>query len=256
MAIDAKYSDLIQADIDGEISAEDKRVLDEILAESEECQALHEEMAALAGSLDKLEEIEPPAHLKHVLLNMAPSKGGATPGPGPIARLLAIPALHYAGTFAAGAVVALTLVNSGQISSHAFDDMTGLVGTVANTNAVGPTLSSIAVHEAEVAGTVSLRSTGPMLILDFDLAAQGGVEVVAKYSDRSIWFNGFAQLESDGMNIAASEGLVSVQIDGKRRYAVFLNNPDDRPATIEMQFLANGELIHEENLDYRKEVGK
>ena len=134
--------------------------------------------------------------------------------------------------------------------------MTGLVGTVASTESVGPALSSISLHESEVSGTVNLRNTGPMLVLDFDLATQGEVEVLAKYSDRSIWFSGFAQTESDGMNVAASEGQVSVQISGKRRYAVFLNNPDGRPATIQMQFLANGELIHEENLDYRKEVGE
>ena len=62
---------------------------------------------------------------------------------------------------------------------------------------------------AEVAGTVTLRSTGPLLIVDFDLSALQPVEIVAGYSDKSIWFNGFAQLESTGTSIAAETGAVT-----------------------------------------------
>ena len=255
MSIDPKFSELIQADIDGEISAEDKQALEAFLADSAEGRELHESLVALTRDLDTLDELEPPTHLKHVIMNMAPTSTEPQSAPGMLERFLALPALHYAGTFAAGVVVAVTLFNSGQISSSAFDDMSGLVGTVGNSESVGPALSSIALHRNEIAGTVNLRSTGPLLVLDFDVSAQVDVEVIARYEDRSIWFNGFAQLESEGLNVAASEGLVSVQINGKRRYAVFLNNPDDRPATIEMQFLANGELIHTETLDYRAKVG-
>jgi hypothetical protein len=250
MTIDPKYFELIQAAIDGEIDSAGREELDSFLAESEEGRAVYEELATLCQSLDGMPEIEPPAHLKHVLLNMAPTRSAPSSAPGPLRRLFAGPALGYVGMFAAGVVLTLALIDSGQISRDAFDDVTGLVGTIASTEFVVPEHSVISVDKSQLAGTVTLRSTGPILIVDFDLSAREPVEIFAGYSDKSIWFNGFAQLESSGTSVAAESGAVTLQMDGKRRYAVYLNNPGQRPATINLQFMAGGEVIHEAQLDY------
>jgi hypothetical protein len=250
MTIDPKYFELIQAAIDGEIDSDGKAELDTFLAESEEGRAVYEELATLCQSLDGMPEIEPPAHLKHVLLNMAPVRSTPSPAPGPLRRLFAGPALGYVGVFAAGMVLTLALVDSGHISRDVFDDVTGLVGTIANTDFVVPEHGTVSVDKSQVAGTVTLRSAGPILIVDFDLSAREPVEIFAGYSDKSIWFNGFAQLESSGTSVAAESGAVTLQMDGKRRYAVYLNNPGQRPATINLRFMAGGEVIHEAQLNY------
>jgi len=250
MSVDQKYSNLIHADIDGEIEAEDKAELEAFLAQSEEGRALYSDLAALTSSLNELEELPPPAHLKHVILNMAPGKTSRTERQSVLQRIFPAPALGYIGVFAAGAILALTLVDSNQISTEAFDDVTGLVGTISDIEDAGPSHGTVTIEKSEVAGTVSLLSNGPMLILDFDLSAAESVQIIAKYSDQTIWFNGFAQLESSGASVAAELGTVRLEMDGKRRYAVFLNNPHGRPATIQLQFVARGELIHEANLEF------
>jgi hypothetical protein len=152
--------------------------------------------------------------------------------------------------FVAGVALTLALVDSDQISRGAFDEVTGLVGTIADSQFVVPEHGTISVDESEVAGTVTLRSTGPILIVDFDLSARQPVEIVAKYSDKSIWFNGFAQLESSGTSIAADTGAVTLNMDGKRRYAVYLNNPGMRPATIDLQFMVGDRVIHQAQLSF------
>ena len=124
MTIDPKYFELIQAAIDGEIDSAGRDELDSFLAESEEGRAVYEELATLCQSLDGMPEIEPPAHLKHVLLNMAPTRSAPSSAPGPLRRLFAGPALGYVGMFAAGVVLTLALIDSGQISRDAFDDVT------------------------------------------------------------------------------------------------------------------------------------
>jgi hypothetical protein len=250
MTIDPKYFELIQAAIDGAIDSDGKAELDAFLAESEEGRAVYEELATLCQSLDGMPEIDPPPHLRHILLNMAPTQSAQRPAPGALRRLFAGPALGYIGMFAAGVALTLALVDSGQISRGAFDDVTGLVGTIASTEFVVPDHGAISVDKSQVAGTVTLRSTGPILIVDFDLSAREPVEILAGYSDKSIWFNGFAQLESSGTSVAAEAGAVTLQMDGKRRYAVYLNNPGLRPATINLQFMAGGEVIHEAQLKY------
>jgi hypothetical protein len=212
MTIDPKYFELIQADIDGEIDDTGKAELENFLAESEDGRAVYEELETLCRSLDGLPAIDPPQHLSHVLLNQAPVKSAPQPAPGLLQGIFSGPALGYAGVFAAGVAFTLAVVDSDKISRDAFDDVTGLVGTIAEPEFSAPEHGVISVDESEVAGTVTLRSTGPLLIVDFDLSARQPVEIIADYSDKTIWFNGFAQLESTGTSIAAESGAVTLKM--------------------------------------------
>ena len=127
--------------------------------------------------------------------------------------------------------------------------MTGLVGTIAQP--VDATLASmISVDELDVAGTVSLRSAGSLLILDFDLVSEQHIDIEAGYTDPRIWFNGFAQLESEDTTISAAPRQVRLGMKGKRRYAVYLQNQGGRETTVSLRFLADGEVIHEASLEY------
>ena len=249
MATEQKYADLINADIDGEISDAEKIELQAYLDENPEGQALYDELASVCTTLDGVEQEEPPTFMRHIIMNAVPPTRDTEDSPGFLQILLATPALKYAATFAAGVFLTLSIINSSQISNRAFDDVTGLVGTVADP--IHADLEgTVAVTRPEVAGTVSLRSTGSMLILDFDLVAKDHIEIEAQYTDRTIWFNGFAQLESEGTTVSAETGLVRLGMEGKRRYAVYLHNPGGRETTVSLRFMAAGEVVHQSTLDY------
>lgn len=251
MAIDPRYIELIHADIDGEIDAAGKAELDAFLAENPEGRAAHEGMVALSRSLEEIPELDPPAHLKHVIMNMAPpAKAAAPAAPGFLERMLSTRALGYVGTFAAGVIFSLAVVSSNDISTGVFDDVTGLVGTMADSQFVAAEHDSFALNESAVAGAVVLRSKGSLLILDFDLVAHEPVEIDVRYADRTIWFNGFAQLESSGTSVAAESGEITLQLNGKQRFATFLNNPGKRATTIEIRFIAGGQVAREANLEF------
>jgi len=252
MTIDPKYFELIQADIDGEIDDAGRAELESFLADSEEGRAVYEQLETLCRSLDGMPPVEPPPHLRHVLMNQAPVRSAPQPPSGFLRRVFAGPILGYVGMFAAGVALTLALVDSTQISKGAFDDVTSLVGAIADSEFAVPEHGTVSIDKRELAGTVTLRSTGPILIVDFDLSARQPVEIVAAYSDNTIWFNGFAQLESSGTSIAAESGAVTLNMDGKRRYAVYLNNPGMRPAKIDLRFTADGQVIHEARLSFSK----
>lgn len=249
MAIEQKYTDLINADIDGEISDAEKAELQAFLDENAEGKTLYEELQSLCATLDDVEQEEPPTFMRHVIMNSVPPTKPADESPGFLRVLLATPALKYSVTFAAGVFLTLSILNSSDISDRAFDNVTGLVGTVANP--VGAELAdSVSVAGPAVAGIVSLRSAGSMLILDFDLVARDHIEIETEYTDRTIWFNGFAQLESEGTTVSAETGLVRLGMDGKRRYAVYLHNPGGRETTVSLRFMSEGEVLHSASLDY------
>ena len=250
MAIEQKYIGLINADIDGEIDHADKDELDAFLMESDEARALQVELATLCGSIESLEPESPPPHIRHVIMNSVKPTPAKAESPGFLQVLLATPALKYSATFAAGALLALTAITSDQFSNRALDDVTGLVGTISNP-INSEFLNKVAVDNSKVAGQISLRSTGPMLILDFDLVANGLVSIEVDYPGRTIWFNGFGQLESSDTSISVKAGGVSLSMEGKRRYAVYLHNEGEQLAsTVNLRFVAEGVVVHEASLNY------
>ena len=255
MAIDEKYIALINADIDGDIQPDEKTELEAFLAESEAGRALREELRSLCSTLDAADMLDAPPHLRHVIMNSLPSpKPQSSPvaeAPGFWYSLLAVPALRYTAAFAAGVIMAVAIVDSGQVQQSAFNEVTGLVGTMSDASDIAPVASTV-IHKAAVAGTITLRRADPILIIDFDLSTNGPIDIVATYDDRSVWFNGFAQLESTGTSISADGGQIRIQVDGKRRYAVYLHNSGSRKLSINLQFFSNGEPVHQAVLEYEQ----
>ena len=86
------------------------------------------------------------------------------------------------------------------------------------------------------------------MVIDFDLVSSGPVDIVADFSRGDIWFNGFAQLENPGTSVLADVGQVTLRMQGKRRYAVYLHNSSAGPATVNLKFYSAGVLLLEESL--------
>ncbi|MDJ0813960.1 MAG: zf-HC2 domain-containing protein [Woeseiaceae bacterium] len=254
MAVDSKIVELINADIDGEISPADKQELEAALAADPEAQAMHAELSGLSRALHELPDLDPPPHLKHAIMASVPGPQKEPAREGWLQSLFAAPALRYAGMFAAGALLTLSLVSSDQLSDRAFTDVTGLVGTISSEVPEGPDVQTARIDRPEVAGRVSLRSSGPLLIVDFDLVSSGPVDIEASYSDQTVWFNGFAQLESTGASVSAEAGRFTMQIDGKRRSAVFLHNAGDRDVAINLQFKSGDAVVYDTEFSYAQDA--
>jgi len=252
MTIDEKYTELINAEIDGEIQPDEKAELEAFLAESEAGRALQEELRKLCGTLDAADLLDPPQHLRHVVMNSIPTPTPVAESPGFFQSLFAVPAMRYAATFAAGVVMTFVIVDSAQIQEGALDDVATLVGTISDVGDI-PGIASTVIHKADVAGSVTLRRADAILIIDFDLSTKGPIDVIASYEDKTVWFNGFAQLESTGTSVSADDGQIRIQVEGKRRYAVYLHNSERHNLSINLEFFANGEAVHEAVLEYQQD---
>jgi hypothetical protein len=256
MEIDPKFADLINAEIDGWISPEEHVELEAYLAENDTAGAYRDELVGLCEGLDLIEPVSPPPHLKHVILDAFIASKPARQAPRQRVSkdlfndFFGVPVVRYAMSFAAGVILAYTLLSSEELSRQALDDVTNLVGTITQPESAGDigTADSIQLALNELAGSVSLKKLGDMLIIDFDLTSEGPVDIVAAFSDPDIWFNGFAQLESSGTSVAADNGRVTLHMEGQRRYALYLHDTGDGTATVNLRFYANGKLVHEGDL--------
>jgi hypothetical protein len=263
MAIEAKITALINAEIDGQISAEDQALLDRYLAENDAARTFRDELSSLCSELDAMNDVPLPADLRQPALERAGiAAKTAKPVQRPVRRgwqsilneFLSTAPLRYAVSFATGVVLTLALFSSDQISRQAFDDVTGLVGTMSEPGTTGDAtiVDRMGLTLNELAGSVSLASSGSLMILDFNLVSEKPVEIVAKFDDRDVWFNGFAQLESAGTSVIAQSGQVTVRMEGQRRYAVYLHNTGRRAAIVRLSFYASGQLLHEGELILRE----
>ena len=253
MTIEAKYVELMNADLDGEISDAERIDLAEYLEANPEAAAMQTELSELCGSLDEMGQMDPPPHLRYAILDSLQKT--AKPKPERVAsgglklrQLFAMPALRHAFTFGAGAFLTFALISSDQISDQAFDDVTGLVGTISDSVPAASGQNTIRLTSNEIAGMVSTHIAGSLNVVDFNLAAEGPVEIVAEFSNQELWFKGFAQLESDDTHILADHGQVTMHIQGRNRYALYLQHTNDVDSTVNFKFYSAGNLIHEADL--------
>ena len=79
------------------------------------------------------------------------------------ASMFTVPALRYTATFAAGVILAVAIVDSGQVQQGAFNEVTGLVGTMSDAGDIAPVDSTV-IHKAAIAGTITLRRADPNLL--------------------------------------------------------------------------------------------
>ena len=252
MSIDPKYVELMHADIDGEISSADKAALAEFVAKNPAARALHADLLAVHESLNSLPELGSPPHLKHAIMaSIGEENQAAHNAEGTfLQNVFAAPAFRYAATFVAGSILTLSLVSSDLIRQSTFDDVTGLVGTISEDVSASSGAQTTPIEHRDIAGSVTLRSSGPILIVDFDLVSSKPVDVVASYADKSVWFNGFAQLQSPGASVSAKAGHVTMQVEGKRRFALYLRSVADRDIEIRLQFMSNGEAFYQTDIGY------
>lgn len=250
MALEHEKLELINAVVDGEADDEQRRELEALLAADEEARAAHDELAELASMLNAVEAIPPPAELRYQILDACRPKTRDPGLRGLWSGIWSAPAVRYAGAFAAGAALAAVFISSDRISQTAFDDVTGLVGTISRSVDDQYGDARLTLSRNEIAGTVVSRREGPLMVIDFDLVSSGPIDIVADFSRGDIWFNGFAQLENPGTSVHADVGKVTLRMQGKRRYAVFLYNGSAGPATVNLKFFIDGRLLAEENLRF------
>ena len=68
MTIEAKYIELINSDLDGEIDDAGRAELAAYLEANPEARATQSELADLCGALDSMAQVEPPGHVKYAIM--------------------------------------------------------------------------------------------------------------------------------------------------------------------------------------------
>jgi hypothetical protein len=243
---------LINADIDGELTADEREDLDLILDSSSEARAMRAELLRLSNLLDSLPEQSPPSNLSKQILNkLAPptlasnfSLSGLFASFQPATASLA---------FAAGLLLTIGFYELSP-NSQSLGETGSMVGTMVASQPGSQDLlkNDIFLKGEGFSGTVSLRNNDGVYILNFDLDSEDMTEIEVGLDRTGLSFGGFAETRSDADKVFESVtmfgGTLRVVNQGQQQFAVFLrvNSPEQavNAGSITIDFSREGDSLN------------
>jgi len=243
---------MINADIDGELTADERDEPDVILESSVEARAMRAELLRLSNLLESLpEQLPPPELSKQILNKLAPQSRALNFS---LSGLFASFQPATAGlAFAAGLLMTVgfyELSPSGQSQS----ETASMVGTMVASQPRSPNLlkNDVLLKGDGFTGTVSLRSTDGVYVLNFDLDSENMTEITVGLDKTGLSFGGFAETRSDTdkvfETVTMSGGTLRVVNQGRQQFAVFLRviSPEQAidAGSITIDFSREGERLY------------
>lgn len=226
--IDERTLDLINADVDGELTPEQSRELDAILEASADARAMRSELLRLTNLLDNQPAVNPPADLAQNILQQIKMPEPA--GSFSLSGLFSSFQPATAGlAFAAGLLATVSFYELAPDNSPGLDTA-GMVGTmVANPENRGTDLAdSLSFSEPGVTGSVSLQTGKDVFALEFNLESTETVEIEVAFAEAGLGFGGIARAVIDHKaadeSYKVSGGTLRVVNQGRQSFTVFLLN--------------------------------
>lgn len=193
--------ELVNSDIDGELSGPERAELSRVLLADPAARALRDELARTCAALDALEPAELPAGLHESIMGalppaphrVEPKKGWA---------FLRQPTFRYAATFAGGLLVSALALQGGITRQDGLDSRE-LAGTIAS---LASDPSRIDVSLPQVHGAITLEGTAASPVVQTHLAASQPVRVIARSAGREVRLDGFVAPQDAPVEMSAGFG--------------------------------------------------
>jgi len=220
--LNERITDLIQADIDGELTDHDRAELSRALLQSQEARKFRDDMIRINGLMASIPSLDPPFGLQHKIIN-AIKLPKRVQFSARTSRWLQ-PA-SYALALAAGVVMGIGLA---QMSPRETQDLSTVVGTMLSQpeSQHGSAGESLAIRLDYVQGNIKRSYLDHAMALEFDLTSDEPVEVTIDLSGTGMRFGGFADQDfaSALEKFEVSDGKVHLRSSGNQQYVVFLRN--------------------------------
>ena len=246
-----KYIELMNKEISGEITAGERDDLHRYLREKPDARKLYRELRKTSDLLAGAGDIEPPAHLKHRIMNSVDFSRYRRKETRPVLefarrvrRLSIRPRFAYA--FATGVVVGLILYSvflTGALERHS-PDLRDLYATIGVTRDVSfRTIERVPLDLPEAEGSVALMRSADLLIFEVSLNSTQPFEVHLGYDPTEVRFNGLRPVTGGRMLSEVGEGHIAVSASGHGRFQISLTKTTESALPVDLKLLVSGEVL-------------
>jgi hypothetical protein len=186
--IEDRHIELIHAELDGELTSEQRAELSRVLLANPEARALRDELNRLFGALAQLEDAAPPRELHASVLNAIDAQ--MRPAQSVRRSWYTGPAFRYAAVFVGGLLASVILLGPGARQADG-PDVSELVGTIGGQHAAGrgAPIDRVKLDLAQVSGAVNSYQLEGQLVVELDLKASEPIEVVATHGGQTVHFS-------------------------------------------------------------------
>jgi len=256
--VDQHVQDLINASIDGEISAAEQRELDFQLDSSESVRHLDEQLRTTAKLLDELPVIEPPPYLQSSIERQVrlPADGAKRRNPRVPGQWLGSQWLRTGLALAAGVVLTVGVYEMGSrpIPTGDVENLSGTMVKKAATDQQGKLLDSILLDTEQFSGLVELRNQDDVFTLDVHLNSVDPVEVVMDIDGRGLNFDGATHTQDPEDAISVRDGAIHLASSGGNHFTVKLKGTSDlqHDEPIELDFFVKDQLVKKAELTFTR----
>jgi len=219
---------LINADIDGELGADERAELEAVLESSADARAMRAELLRLSNLLDSLPaQIPPPGLAQPVLNQIAPSPGGAA-GISLSGFFASFQPATVGLAFAAGLLLTVGFYELSP-NHQSSGDTASMVGTMVASQPGNAEIleNDLFIKGDGFSGTLSLRENEGIYVLNFDLESANKTEIEVGLAGTGLSFGGFAETQGDDEkvfdSVVISKGILHVVNQGRQQFAVFLH---------------------------------
>jgi len=246
---ESRLLDLMHGEIDGENSPGDSAALRECLLTDPAAREAYAELQQLAGALDRMQVVDPPADFTESVLNSIRSRrrdpGRQRLGIG--VRPAGLNSLKFAYAAAAGLILGVLLAPFilDVVRGGKSPDLSQLPGAMIRQDAFrDAVVVDRTIEAAGVSGRIQLRRSAALLLIDLEIHSGQAVDVTLDYDPDQLAFRGVENSDDTGASFQASrDRLAWTQLSRLRcRILITCTGRDIRP--IRVQVLSSGRSVY------------
>lgn len=219
---------LINGDIDGVLTSSQQAELEKLLVDSPRARELDGELREISGLLDQLPELEPPGHLRSIIVDRAKpvfERKEASRKRWVMHNLLPTQWLRTAMTVAAGVVLTVAIYETASKPVNS-EEASSMIGTLIKRpdQAPGELLNRVDIETASVNGQIEFLQKDGMYILDVRLDAEASTQLSLDISGRALKLDSVHGGQSDFQSMSNDDGIITISGQGGQHVSLLLRS--------------------------------
>lgn len=249
---DEKYIELINQELSGTITPQQREDLHEYLRKSPDARNLYRELLQTSDLLSDVRDVEPPAYLKNLIMNSVDfSRYRARQGRPVLTFLTRVRQIglrpRFAYVFALGVVVGLVVYSqfltrpAGRYPPDV-RDLYGTIGVARDANF--ETIECLPIDLPQMDGTVTLSRFADVLVFDFGLHGSGPSEILLEYEPDQVTFGGLRPGDPASLLLETGSRYIRASASDDLAFGLSFVKAPESPASFDLGLIVSGKILH------------